>query len=163
MTPEAIKDNVAALVRAKHIAPEGAVMGFAQHNEAVDDNIGPVIVCTCGMTDHGLPEIIVTGKSETNMCMIVAELAADICEGKIKLHDGMVLDDYSTVRMRVHKLSQHQARIPGAVCTEFYKLQSKWPEYFQLAIADPQNKLPGEPGYDSQYMYEYGQREYWNK
>lgn len=161
MTPEAIRNHVYDLQRAKQFAPEGAVLGFAQLNSTVNENYGPVLICTCGMTEMGMPEILITGNNEANLSMVIAHITTLVCEGHIKLEDGMILNEQAAVRLRVHKLTQHQARVPGTICNEYYRVMNKWPEYFQLAIADPQNNLPDEPGYNAQYMYNYGQREYW--
>ena len=163
MSPETIRHHVSNLQFARTLTPKDAVMGFAQLNPDVDDNFGPVLVCSCGMTELGLPEIILTGRNEENLSIILGMFISAVCENGLVIEDGKVFDDMATVRIQAHKLTQHQARIPAVVCTEYYKAMNKWPEFIQLAGADPQNILPGEPGYDAEYMYKYGQREYWNK
>lgn len=161
MTPEEIQEQVNHIKYARSMIPHGAVMGFAMINPDVTKDYGKVLMCSVGMTELGLPELIITGHNEQSMAPIMGAVIGHICDDKLRLENGMVLDEYSTVRMQAHMLTQQQARVPGVVCLQYYKEQGKWPQFIQLAIADPKNVLPGEQGYDAEYMYDYGQREYW--
>lgn len=130
--------------------------GQCQCCETPDPASESILFYTIGLTDHGHPELVLSGLDHQTGAYLVNELAAGVlCDGK-KMKHGSEVQDLLVLQPSGEKVSGY---FTEACLDALYKLKQYYPDTgvtaLQLIYPDAQGLYPWDEGYDfpTQHCY----------
>lgn len=100
---------------------------------------------TIGLSDVGLPEILVFGLPQEVAGYILNDLAEKMKTGEVKISHGLVLDELANLPVRFKKLTQEMVE---KICTQAYYRAAKGGRsisVFMMELPDAQGLFPDNP------------------
>jgi len=109
---------------------------------------------TVGLTEVGLPELLVFGMRHDHGAIILND-AARIMREKGAFNDGDMTDDLANLITGFKAFSAEQGRNYVVQAIHYYEGTAKTPRFLQLVIPDREGRMPGQSNYDEAYMGRY--------